>query len=363
MEKKIRLFSPTFDDREIKAAVKALKSSTWASGSGSKSVVAFEERFRKYTSSSVCVAVNSGTAALHLALGLFDIRGKEVLVPSLTFVTTVHSIVYNGGIPVFVDVEPDTLCVDVNDLKDKITKKTKVIFPVHFGGYPCNIKKIKDIAKQNSLKVVYDAAHACGAKYNNKIIGSEEDLVCFSFHPVKNLAMPKGGAITVNTKDSMQIKEKLNAMRWCGITNRKDSFYDVPYLGFNYYMDEVSAAIGIEQLKKVDRLNKRRFEIVERYNEELNIDKKIPLNRNCSYHLYWIRIKNRNKFIYYMQSKGIEVGTHYKPAHLMSFYKSKSRLPVTEEVNNEIVTLPLHPNLTDSDVNLIIKAVNSFGNN
>ena len=363
MKKKIRLFSPAFDDREIKAAVKALKSSTWASGAGSRSVIEFEEKFKKYTSSSACITVNSGTAALHLALGLFDIRGKEVLVPSLTFVTTIHSILYNGGIPVFVDVDSDALCIDVDDLKEKITKKTKVILPVHFGGHPCNINKIRDVAKQNSLKTVYDAAHACGAKYHNEIIGSQEDAVCFSFHPVKNLAMPKGGAITINTNNSIQIKEKLNALRWCGITNRKNSFYDVSYLGFNHYMDEISAAIGIEQLKKISKLNKRRLEIAKRYDSELNIDRKIPLNKNCSYHLYWIRIKNRNRFLDYMQARGIEVGTHYSPAHLMSFYSSKSKLAVTEEVGNEIVTLPMHPNLTDDDLDRILKTVNSFGNN
>jgi dTDP-4-amino-4,6-dideoxygalactose transaminase len=358
--KKIKLFSPKFDNDEITAAVTALKSSRWASGDGKGMVLEFENKFLEYIKAKECVALNNGTAALHLALNLLDIRGKEVLVPSLTFVTTVHSILYNGGIPVFVDVDPFTLCIDPEDIKKKITKKTKVIIPVHYGGLPSEMSAISKISKDNSLHIVEDAAHACGTKYQGKKIGSENELICFSFHPVKNLAMPKGGAITINSKNSLAVKKKLNSLRWCGIDKRKGSFYDVTSLGFNYYMDEISAVIGIEQLKKLDKSNKIRLNIAKRYNSELNVLQKMPLNEDCSYHLYWIRVKNRNQFIKRMLLNKIEVGTHYKAAHLMSYYKSKTKLPVTEKVSNEIVTLPMHPNLTDNDLNFIIKSVNSL---
>jgi len=354
----IKLFSPVFDELEIKNVEKTIKSGFWASGQGVGNVLKFEKKFEKYTNSQECVAVDSGTAALHLALNVLDVNKKEVLVPSLTFVSTIHAIKYNGGIPVFVDIELGSACMDTNDLENKITKKSKIILPVHFGGYPCNMELLKKIAKKNSLLIVEDAAHACGTKYKGKKIGSLGDLTCFSFHPVKNLAMPKGGAITINTKNKNQIKKRLNSLRWCGISNRKDSFYDISELGFNYYMDEISAAIGIEQLKKVDKLNDYRFKIARRYDAELNVNEKIPLNRECSYHLYWILVKNRKKFIQHMKANGIETGTHYSPVHKMSLYKSKIILPNTEKISKEIVTLPIHPNLSKKDIDFIIKNVN-----
>ena len=332
----------------------------WASGTGKGKVLEFEKNFMKYTSSQECVALNSGTAALHLALNLLDIKDKEVLVPSLTFVTTVHSILYNGGIPIFVDVEPKTFCMDIADLEKKITRKTKAIIPVHYGGLSCQMDKIKKIAKNNSCKVVSDAAHACGAKFNGKKIGSECELVCFSFHPVKNLSMPKGGAITINSKNKTKFKRKLNSLRWCGIDNKKNSFYDITSLGYNYYMDEISAAIGIEQLKKLDRHNKIRLKIAKTYHNELSFSQKMPWNKDCCYHLYWIRVKNRKEFMKKMHLKGIETGTHYLPVHLMKYYSSKTKLPVTEKVGKEIVTLPMHANLSSNDVDFIIKTANSL---
>jgi dTDP-4-amino-4,6-dideoxygalactose transaminase len=358
--KKIKLFSPKFDNKEISAATIALKSSRWASGDGDGKVLEFEEKFLRYIKAKECVAVNSGTASLHLALNILNITNKEVLVPSMTFVTTVHSILYNGGIPVFVDIDPFTLCIDPKDIEKKITNKTKVIMPVHYGGFPCEMDRISKIAKENSLHIVEDAAHACGAKYRGKKIGSGNELACFSFHPVKNLAMPKGGAITINSKNSLALKKKLNSLRWCGIDNRKGPFYDVTSLGFNYYLDEISAAIGIEQLKKLDKSNITRLRIAKRYNSELSVSEKMPFSKDCSYHLYWLRVKNRNKFMKQMNSKRIETGAHYNPVHLMSYYNSKSHLLITEHVGNDIVTLPIHANLTDDDVDRIIRAVNSF---
>ncbi len=360
MKKIIKLFSPKFDNDEISAAVNTLKSSHWASGNGKGNVEKFENNFLKYINAKDCVAVNSGSAALHLALNLLDVKNKEILVPSFTFVTTVHSILYNGGIPVFVDINPKTLCVEPNDLEKKITKKTGGIIMMHYGGFPSELNRIKKIAKNNSLQIVEDAAHACGTKNNEKKIGSENEFACFSFHPVKNLAMPKGGAITINSKNSKFIKKKLNSLRWCGIDKRKDSFYDVTSLGYNYYMDEISAAIGIEQLKKLDKSNKIRFNIAKKYNSGLNVMEKMPLKQNCSYHLFWIRVKNRKRFMKKMYDSGIETGSHYIPAHLMSFYKKKQILPITEKVAEEVVTIPMHPNLTDYQVEYIIKTSNSF---
>lgn len=155
--KKIKLFDPHVGRREEKAIVDTLYSKFWASGAGIGKVLEFEEKFRKYTKASSCVAVNSGTAALHLALSLFDIKGKEVILPSLSFVSTAHAVLYNGGIPIFADIKEDTLCLDPENVRKKITKKTKIILPVHFGGFPCDMKQFLDIKKENKINVVEDA--------------------------------------------------------------------------------------------------------------------------------------------------------------------------------------------------------------
>ena len=355
----IKLFFPTIDDLEIKATIKTLKSGFWASGTGVGNVKKFENLFKKYTNATECVAVDSGTAALDLALKVVDINKKEVLVPSLTFVSSINAIKYNGGIPIFVDVKSNTLCMDPKDLQNKITKKSKVILPVHFGGYSCDMDEIKKISKKNKLLVVEDAAHATGSKYKNKKIGSIGDLTCFSFHPVKNLAMPKGGAITLNYKNR-NLKTKLNSLRWCGISNRKEQFYDVTELGYNYYMDEISSAIGIEQLKKLNKFNSRKYEIAKKYHKEIECLEKMPISKDCSYHLYWILVKNRNTFLKNMKKKGIETGIHYLPVHKMKLYKSNIKLKVTEKVTKEIVTIPIHPSLKNSEVNYIIKTINQL---
>lgn len=360
MTYKIKLFSPSSDNSEIKNVVKTIKSGFWASGAGTGNVKKFEEAFMKFTKAKECVAVDSGTAALHLALNISQIKDKEVLVPSMTFASTVNAILYNGGKPIFVDIDPKTLCIDVEDLKKKISKKTRVILPVYFGGFPIEFEKIQKIANQNSLIIVEDAAHACGTTYKGKQVGSLGDLTCFSFHPVKNLAMPKGGAITINSRDSKIIKNKLNSLRWCGISNRNGPFYDISELGYNYYMDEISASIGIEQLKKTKKLNKKRLKIAKLYSKKINIEQKMSFTEESSYHLYWILVNNRTDFLKKINAKGIEVGIHYAPIHKTKFYNSKQILVNTERVAKQIVTLPIHPNLNDDDIEYIIKNVNLF---
>ena len=360
MPKLIKLFEPAVDSSEKKALVKVLDSKFWASGSGSDHVSKFENKFEKYIKSNTCIAVNSGTAALNLAFSLFNIKNKEVILPSLSFISTAHCIVENGGIPVFVDIEPDTLCVDPEKIKQVISKDTVAILPVHFGGMPCKLNEIHKIAKLHNLHIVEDAAHAVGTEFNGKKIGSHGTAVCFSFHPVKNLAMPTGGIISINHKNHKQFRKTLLARRWCGITNRKGSEYDVKELGWNYYMNEFSAAIGLMQLKKLDVLNNVRRNIAKFYDEEIDIEYKIPFDKRCSYHLYWIRVKNRNKFRKELNNNGIETGTHYKPIHKMKFYKRTSKIMNTEKAGKEIVTIPIHPNLTQSQIDYIVKIINKF---
>ena len=360
MKRKIKLFDPYFDDSEKNAILKTLNSHFWASGNGVGNVKEFETLFKKYVKADSCIAVNSGTAALNLALSLFDIKNKEVILPSLSFVSTAHSVILNGGKPIFVDVDPKTLCIDPDKIKKSITSKTKLIFPVHFAGMPCNLIEIQKICSDNEIDFVEDAAHATGSKFRNEKIGSHGAAVCFSFHPVKNLAMPTGGLVALNHKNHKKFTETLLSRRWCGITNRKNLTYDIKEVGWNYYMNEFSASVGISQLKKLDKMNLIRKKIVKRYNSDLSIESKIPYTQDCSYHLYWIQVKNRNTFIKKMTESGIETGIHYKPIHTMSMYKLKNNLPITNNVGDTIVSLPMHPNLTENDIDKIVSSVNKF---
>jgi perosamine synthetase len=360
MRNYLKLFDPVISDDERRAVLCVLNSKFWASGSGMGKVKEFEKKFSAYTNAGTCIAVNSGTAALHLALSMCDIKNKEVILPSFSFVSTANAVLYNGGIPKFVDIDPATLCIDPEKVKDEINENTKVILPVHFGGMPADLLSLKQQAKKNNLILVEDAAHAVGAKFKSEKIGTHGKYVCFSFHPVKNLAMPTGGAIIINSNKSKKNEDELKSKRWCGITDRKDASYDVKQLGWNYYMNEVSAAIGIVQLQKLDKMNNIRKKIAKRFSNEIKLEYKMPYEKNCVYHLFWIRVKNRTKFRKEMWKNGIETGIHYKPIHKMTLFKSQNKLETTEKIAKEIVSIPIHPNLKELDISKIIKYTNKF---
>ena len=360
MKKIIKLFDPTIGVEEEKSVINTLKSHFWASGAGTGNVLKFENAFKKYTGAKKCVAVNNGTSALHLALSLADIKNKEVILPSLSFVSTANAVLYNGGKPIFVDIDPVTLCIDPKKIEEKITKNTKVILPVHFGGIPCDINEIQHICDNYKLFQIEDAAHAAGTNYKNKKIGKHSFAVCFSFHPAKNIAMPTGGAITLNGKYVTKNEKILKSRRWCGISNRKGPKYDVTKLGWNFYMNEFSAAIGLDQLKRLEQSNEKRRTIAKKYSEKIEIEQKMPYNDKCSYHLFWILVKNQQKFMNEMKNNEIETGIHYKPIHEMKLYKSNISLPHTEKIGKHIVSIPIHPNLTNSDVDKIIKTINQI---
>ena len=358
--KKIKLFEPTLSKNQEVAIAKVLKSKFWASGSGDGRVLEFEKKFNSFVGAKNTIAVNSGTAALHLALSLANIKNKEVILPSLSFVSTANAVLYNGGIPKFVDIDPKTLCLDPIQVFESLNKKTQVILPVHFGGLPAKLNQFLKICKENNLKLIEDAAHAAGSTFHNKRIGGHGFAVCFSFHPVKNLAMPTGGAISLNEKNSKEDEKILKSRRWCGISNRNGPKYEVNELGWNYYMNEFSAAIGLEQLKQLDKMNKMRKIIAKRYFQEIKLKEKMPFNQESSYHLYWIRVKKRDSFMKKMLEMNIETGIHYSPIHKMKLFSSKQKLPITEKVSSEIVSIPIHPNLTESDVSKVIDSVNKF---
>ena len=357
----IKLFDPKIGLEEEKIIVDVLKSKSWASGAGGKYVNQFEKKFKEKIESNDCIAVNSGTAALNLALSLIDIKGKDVILPSLSFVSTAHAVSLNGGNPIFVDVDRETLCLDSDILEESMTNHTEVILPVHFAGMPCNMNKITKLCKTKNVSLIEDAAHAAGASVEGKKIGSHGKCVCFSFHPVKNLAMPTGGMITVNDKNHKIIRDILLSRRWCGITNRNGPYYDVQNIGWNYYMNEFSAAIGMIQLNRLNNSNKIRKNIAKRFCEEIKVEQTIPYTKNCVYHIFWVLVKNRKSFMKKMSNFGIETGIHYKPIHNLTFYNKKNnRLPVTDDISEKIVSIPIHPNLSESDVSFIIKSINKI---
>lgn len=371
----IPLFKPSMENQEVKAVREALFSG-WI-GLGPKTQE-FEEKFSDYIGVKYAIGVNSGTAALHLALKALDLKTKdEVITTSLTFVSTNHAILYHRAKPVFADIYEDTLTLNIEDIKRKITSRTRVILPMHYAGHPADLDEIMDIAKEKNIYLVEDAAHACGAQYKDRYIGTFGNLTCFSFHAVKNLSVGEGGMITTNNK---KFAERIRKLRWMGINKttwdraknqKKYSWqYSVDEIGYKEHLDDIHSAIGLVQLKKLKRLNQRRRQIVSIYNEAFNKIKwiTIPTERpyvKSSYHLYVIKVSStfRNKLIDYLASKGISAGVHYFPNHLYSIYRPyRTHLPVTEDIYRRIITLPLYPDLKDSEVRMITKAVSSFHN-
>jgi len=373
----IPLFRPSVGEEELKALEEVIKSH-WI-GLGPKTEE-FEKRFAEYVDARNAIGTNSGTAALHLALKAFDVGpGDEVIVPSLTFISCAHVVLYCKAKPVFVDVCEDTLTMSVEDLRRKITKRTKAIIPVHYGGHSCNMNPILEMAEERDFAVIDDAAHACGAEYKRKKIGAFGDATCFSFHAVKNLTTGEGGMITTNRRD---IVEKLRKLRWLGISKgtwdryspRQEKttgstlrwYYEVEDLGYKYHMNDLQATIGIVQLRKLDRLNNRRRDIAEYYKEQLSdldwienpVEKEYARN---VYHLYVIKAENRDEFTFYMAENNITTSVHYIPIHLHPFYrKYKADVPATERVWRKLVTLPMFPDLSDSDLKRIVDATKRF---
>lgn len=367
----IPVFKPSITEEEIQAVTEVLKSG-WL-GLGPKTAE-FEKKFADYVGSQFAVGVNSCTAALHLALNVLGIgQGDEVIVPTITFVSTAHAVVYNGAKPVFADVCEDTLCMDVEDVKRKVGKKTKVILPVHYGGHPCDMDKLSEIGLQKGIAVVEDAAHACGAEYKGKKIGSISELTCFSFHAVKNLTCGEGGMITTGNK---VYDAKFRELRWLGISkdtwgrSEKEEVYAWQYwvneLGFKCHMHDISAAIGLVQLKRLEKLNQKRGDIVKKYNEGFKdldwLD--IPPEKDyvrSSWHIYHVKLDRRDKLISHLKNNDIAPGVHYYPNHLHPYYEAQAgHLPVAERIWKRILSLPLYPDMKNDEVDKVVEVVKDF---
>lgn len=367
------------DSADIKAVSEVLKGEFITQG---PKVEQFEKALCAYTGAKYCVIVSNGTAALHLAVLALEIKpGGTGITTPITFVASANALVYAGLKPVFADIDQKTYNLDPVELKKKVTGKTKVIIPVHFAGQSADMAAISKIAKINKLFVVEDAAHAIGSKYEDgSMIGNckYSDLTTFSFHPVKTITTGEGGAITTNNK---KLYEKLLLLRAHGIT--KDSaklaqnpgpwYYEMQSLGFNYRMTDIQAALGLNQLGKLNKFVIWRHEIVKKYNEAFS---KLPFattpyekkGLKSVFHLYILKIdfdglgKSRTQVMRELKAKGVGTQVHYIPVYLQPYYKQNFGLKAgvclkAEKYYEQCLTLPLYPKLTNKEVDLVIKSV------
>jgi dTDP-4-amino-4,6-dideoxygalactose transaminase len=333
----------------------------------------FEQEFAQFTGAKYAFAVSNATVALHMAcLALGIGAGDEVVVPALTFVATVNSVLYTGAQVRFADIlGEEDFNLSPDDIERRITSRTKAISVVHYGGYPCRMEVISEIATRHGLAVIEDAAHAPGAFLNGKHLGVWGDVGCFSFFSNKNLSTGEGGMLVTNRED---IAEKVRLLRSHGMTSltwdrhRGHAYtYDVVELGYNYRIDEIHSALGLAQLGKLEKNNARRKVITEQYREGLTASGVGLPFRDCNgqpaYHIFPVLVPDgvdRKKFIEVIKLGGIQTSIHYPPVHRFSYYRQRYpdiSLPLTEGVAKREVTLPLYPGMTDEQVNLVIGAV------
>ena len=360
---------PSLGDDEL-AAVKPVFDSGWL-GLGAQ-VLEFEQALQKFLGAKHVVCTNTGTTALHLAIDALGIgKGDEVLVPSFTYVATIQAITATGATPVFCDIHADDLNIDTKEIKQKITKRTKAILPVHYRGFPCEMDEIGELAKEKDLFVVEDAAHAFGSSYKGKKIGSFGDITGFSFDPIKNITCGEGGAVVFQDDSLLErIQQKrilgIDKDTWSRYRNERSWFYDVVTQGYRYHMSNISAAVGLVQLKKFEAMNRRKISVAQRYDAAFKGITNLTMLRDDGYKdigffVYILKInKGRNELMDHLARKGVGSGIHYIPSHIFSFYKKEGfHLPVTEKIYDEIISLPLFPDITDVQVEHVIESVKS----
>ena len=359
------------DKNDIKEMVKVFKSDWLTQG---LKVEEFEKKVARFCGVKYAVAVSSGTVALQLAYKAAGIKpGDEVITTPLTFAATSNMIVGCGAKPVFADVEEDTLNIDPEEIEEKITKKTKALAVVDFAGHPCDYDEIFKIVKKYKLLIIEDAAHALGSEYKGHRMGGIADMTIFSFHPVKLITTGEGGMILTNNK---KFYEKLKILRHHGIIKKPEKgswYYEIEEPGYNFRITDFQCALGVSQLKKINKFIKRRRKIVSQYNRAFKGIKEIiiPIERSyvkSAWHIYPIQLDldrlkvNREKIFEALQKEGLGVQVHYIPLHLHPFYRKKfgykkGDFPVAEKYYERTITLPLFPAMTDKNIKDVIRAV------
>ena len=367
----IRLSKSKIGKEEISAVIKVLEKEYLGMG---EEVGIFEKDLSKlFLRDSVCVS--SGTAAVQLAIQGCNIgNGDEILVPSMTYVATFQAIKATGAEPIACDIDEETCLIDLNDALSKISKRTKAIIPVHYTGGVGNLDELYSFASKHNLRIIEDAAHAFGTKYKGNLIGSIGDIVCFSFDGIKNITSGEGGCIV--TSDSAVLENIKNA-RLLGVEKDSDNRYknlrswnfDVSNQGWRYHMSNIMAAIGIQQLKKFNKFADLRKQIAIKYDQLLSSNQNIKFLKrdynNVVPHIYVVRVKglnDRDGLRRAMNKRGIEIGVHYTPNHFLSFFKSEqtNKLPITEKVYKEIISLPIHPDINNGDIKNVISTLENL---
>jgi perosamine synthetase len=353
---------PNIGEEEIQAVIEVMRSGmlTNALGAGPK-VSEFEKNYAQFAGVKHAIAVNTGTAALHAALMASGIQaGEQVILPSFTFVATAEAVVLTGATPIFADIDPETYTLSPASIEKAITKKTKAILPVDLYGLPADIKPIREIASKHNLTVIEDCAQSHGATCEGKPAGALANLACWSLYAAKNIGTGEGGAITT---DSDELAEKARMVR----THGEKVKYQSLMLGTNYRMTEIQAAIGIVQLKRLPEFFKKRSENAKRMTQKLSASNKINLpptlpNRKPSWYLYTVRIKDateeqRNNIVKQMRQEGIGADAYYPtPINQMPYYKENFgsfKLPETEKAAKQVISLPIHPAVTEEQIDFI----------
>jgi dTDP-4-amino-4,6-dideoxygalactose transaminase len=379
MKKYIHFAQPLFGTEEKKEVIKAMDSGWVTLGPGTKS---FEEEFAKYTGAKYAVGLSSCTAALHLALIAAGVGpGDEVITTIFTFAASINPVLILGGKPVLVDIDEKTMNIDENLIEEKITKKTKVIMPMHYGGYPCNMDAIRKIAKKHKLIIIEDAATAIGASYKGKKIGNIGDMTCFSFHPIKNMSTGDGGMVTTNNQS---YAERLMLLRLHGMS--KEAWkrhtaagswkYDIVEPGFKYNMTDIQAALGRVQLKRLDGFVKTRKQYAKIFDRELAKIPEITIpvhseNSGTAYNLYTIKIDttnltvSRDEIVELLKQEQIGVSVYYIPLYEFSYFQKNLKLkkkdfPNAEKVYQSMMSLPLYPKMNLKDINRVIKTLSDI---
>lgn len=371
---KVRLFHPLLEDDDFNS-LKDCFNQSWL-GLGSK-VYEFEEQWTNFFGNDYhSVACNSATAALHIALLSLDLpTGSEVIVPSLTFISSVNAIVYSGLKPVFADIDSNNLTISISSIKDLINKNTSAILPVHYGGEPCDMENIINLAKENNLKVIEDCAHTQGSLYKNKFLGTWGDIGCFSFEEKKGMTTGDGGMLFTSEKS---VAEKAKRLRWLGINKdtwtrsnlftKSNWYYEISELGFKYNMNNIAASLGISQLKKLHRINSNKSNIIKKYLEtvsELNYAKPLLpyslLNEKNSYWLFGLRTEFRDELMEFLNKKGIATGMHFTPINEQPLYSATSyKTPFASKICKTLITLPLSPGHSNEEIDYVCQNLKEF---
>ncbi len=364
------------DEEDIQAVVDVLRSDGLTTG---PKVPEFEEAVADYVGAKYAVAVSSGTAALHAAMCAIGISsGDEVILPPMTFAATANCIVFQGGTPIFSDIDPDKLLLDPALIENKITSKTKAIIAVDYAGQPCDYDALRKITEKYGIYLVADACHSLGAMYKDKMVGSIADLTIFSFHPVKHITTGEGGMV-ITDKDELDLRLRL--FRNHGITTdfkqrekQKTWFYEMQELGYNYRISDFQCALGLSQLKKLPMFLEKRRRIASQYDSAFaSVPAIQPLSVQehvvHAYHLYVIKLDlkvlgySRNYLYHQLRNNNIGANVHYIPVHLHPYYQehfgtNSNLCPVAEEAYNKILSIPIYPGMTDKDIQKVIYQIN-----